>query len=118
MHVMTTMLQFMEVRARKIAKGELGHSRERFSLHQKKHVPECETVARAQAKANPSDVYSYDRVMSHLLNGITLRGDYLVSWAKVRVEGALGPLTKHPLADKWVGTTIEIPINRKIPTYC
>ena len=115
---MATMLQFMERRQRSILKGEMGHSRERFAVHQKKHIPECQTVAKAQARANPSDQYAYDRVMSHLLNGITLRGDYLVSWVKRRRDSSLGALGKHPLASLPQGTTVEIPINRKIPTYC
>lgn len=116
---MTTMLRFMETRARSILKGEIGHSRVVYALHQKKHVPECQAVARAQARASPSDPNTYDRVMSHLLNGITLRGDYLVEWAKRRQASAcFAPLSKHPLASPLVGITVEIPINRKIPTYC
>ena len=115
---MSTMLQFMERRQRAILKGEMGHSRERFAIHQKKHVIECQTVAKAQARANPSDTNTYDRVMSHLLNGITLRGDYLVSWVKRRRDSSLAALSKHPLASVPLGTTMEIPINRKIPTYC
>ena len=115
---MPTMLQFMATRQRAILKGEIGHSRERFSFHQKKHVPECQVVARAQARANPSDPNTYDRVMSHLLNGITLRGDYLVEWAKRRIESPFASLSKHPLASLPPGITVEIPINRKIPTYC
>ena len=115
---MTTMLQFMERRQRAILKGEMGHSRERFAVHQKKHIPECQTVAKAQARANPSDTNTYDRVMSHLLNGITLRSDYLVSWVKRRRDSSLSALNKHPLASALLGTTVEIPVNRKIPTYC
>ena len=114
---MSTMLRFMETRARAILKGEIGHSRVVYAAHQKKHVPECQVVARAQARSNPSDPNTYDRVMSHLLNGITLRGDYAVEWAKRRVEGSLSSLSKHPLASP-PGITVEIPINRKIPTYC
>ena len=115
---MSTMLQFMERRQRAIIKGEIGHSRERFSVHQKKHIPECKTVAKAQARANPSDTHTYDRVMSHLLNGITLRGDYLVSWVRRRRDSSLAALIHHPLASVPLGTAVEIPINRKIPTYC
>ncbi len=116
---MSTMLRFMETRARAILKGEIGHSRVVYAAHQKKHVPECQAVARAQARASPSDPNTYDRVMSHLLNGITLRGDYLVEWAKRRVEGPFAALSKHPLADKGqFGIVVEIPINCKIPTYC
>ena len=115
---MATMLQFMERRQRSILKGEMGHSRERFAVHQKKHIPECHTVANAQARANPSDTNTYDRVMSHLLNGITLRGDYLVSWVKRRRDSSLAVLSLHPLASVPQGVTVEIPFNRKIPTYC
>ena len=115
---MTTMLQFMMKRERSILKGEFGHSRERFALHQRKHVPECQTVAKAQARTCPSDPNTYDRVMSHLLNGITLRGDYLVSWVKRRRDSSLAALSLHPLASVPQGVTVEIPINRKIPTYC
>lgn len=115
---MTTMLQFMATRQRAILKGELGHSRERYAIHQRKHVPECQTVAKAQAKANSSDPNTFDRVMFHLLNGITLRGDYQVEWAKRREESLFAPVSKHSLASPAVGIAVEIPINRKIPTYC
>ena len=115
---MTTMLQFMETRARRILKGEIGHSRVVYAAHQKKHIPECQTVAKTQARANPSDPNTYDRVMSHLLNGVTLRGDYLVEWAKRRIESPFALLSNHTLASSPVEITVEIPINRKIPTYC
>ena len=96
---MSTMLQFMATRQRSILKGEIGHSREKFAVHQKKHVPECQGVAKAQARSNPSDPNAYDRVMSHLLNGITLRGDYSVEWARRRQASAcFASLSKHPLA--------------------
>ena len=112
------MIQFMERRQRAILKGEMGHSRERFAIHQKKHILECQTVAKAQARANPSDTNTYNRVMSHLLNGITLCSDYLVSWAKKRRDSSLAALSQHQLASFPREITVEIPINRKIPTYC
>jgi len=112
------MLQFMAARQRAILKGELGHSRGKYALHQRKHVPECQVVARAQARANSSDPNTYDRVMSHLLNGTALRGDYQVEWGKRRGEAPFAALSKHPFASPAVGITVKIPINRKIPTYC
>jgi len=117
---MSTMLRFMETRARAILKGEIGHSRVVYAAHQKKHVPECQAVARAQARSNPSDPNTYDRVMSHLLNGITLRGDYLVEWAKRNEDSPMAELKAHMHTYKQGKpiTTISIPINRKIPTYC
>ena len=115
---MTTMLRFMETRARAILKGQIGHSRIVYAAFQKKHIPECQVVARAQTRASPSDPNTYDRVMSHLLNGVTLRGDYLVEWAKRRASSQFAALSAHPLASPSHGITVEIPVNRKIPTYC
>ena len=116
---MTTMLQFMLQRQKHILDGHMGHSRERLSLVNKKATVECHNVARAQARANASDPFCYDRVMSHLLEGTTLRGDYSLAWAKKREEGPLAALAKHLLSiQARAERTIEHPINRKLPTYC
>jgi len=116
---MTKMLRFMEARARSILKGEIGHSRVVYAAHQKKHIPECQAVARAQARANSSDPNTYNRMMSHLLNGVTLRGDYLVEWGRRgQASACFASLSKHPLASPLSEITVEIPVNRKIPTYC
>lgn len=117
---MTTMLQFMSRRERYILTGHLGHSRALTAKLQKNKRLECHAVAKAQARANPSDPFSYDRVMSYLLQGITLRGDYLVEWAKRQEESpfaALNLLNKL-LPSARSERTVERPINRKIPTYC
>ena len=115
---MTTMLQFMASRQRAILNGELGHSRIIYAKFQKGHKFECQGVAKAQSRANPSDPFCYDRVMSHLMQGITLRGDYLMEWGRRREIGLLSGLVKHPLASVLPEIVVQIPINRKIPTYC
>jgi len=116
---MTTMMQFTLQRQKHILDGHMGHSRAGVAAIQRKHIPECQNIARAQARANASDPFCYDRVMSHLLEGTTLRGDYSLDWAKKREEGPMAALSKHLLA---IGgraeRTIEHPINRKLPTYC
>ena len=73
-----------------------------------KHLRECEAVAAAQAGANPSDPFTYARVLSHMLCGHCLISDYQVDFRKEQ--------RKYVGEDgKELEYTVEVPVNQKHP---
>jgi hypothetical protein len=112
------MLQFMSKRQNMIAKGMIGHDRERAAARNSHNKAQAHVIALAQARANRSDPFCYNRVMSNLLNGNTLLGDYSVEWARKQAVSSLAALKAHPKATVEPVITTTIPINRKLPAYC
>ncbi len=50
----------------------------------------CQATALKQQKANRSDPFTYNRVMTHLLNGLCLISDYNVQFRKEPRKTAQG----------------------------
>jgi len=67
------------------------------------HFSQCHGVAMRQRKAVPSDPFTYNRVMAHLLNGICMISDYAVDFRK---EGRVTANGAH--------YSVDVPHNMKI----
>jgi hypothetical protein len=84
-----------------IGKGTTNNSLAKYNRSQ---MQACITVASKQRAANPSDPYTYDRVMTHLLGGLCMISDY-------EVEFRNEPRT----TETGKPYNIQIPCNQKRP---
>ena len=101
------MFAHMARRQRAILAGAIGHNSELVALfNQTKNKMECQYAAHAQAKAERSDPFVYNRVSSHLANGVTLSTDYEVQWDREKRPSQLDPK---------VEIIVTIPKKRKLP---
>ncbi len=75
-----------------------------LGLYNRANMQACIAVANKQKHANPSDPFTYDRVMSHLLGGLCLISDY-------EVEFRNEPRT----TESGKSYSIQIPCNQKRP---
>ena len=72
--------------------------------YNKANMGACITVANKQRQANPSDPFTYNRVMSHLLSGVCMISDY-------EVEFRNEPRT----TETGKAYSVQIPCNQKRP---
>ena len=101
------MLAHMARRQRAILAGVLGHDRELIALfNQTENKLECHYTAFGQSQADRSDPFMYNRVGSHLANGVALSTDYHVEWDKEKRESQFSP---------GVEISVRVPKKRKIP---
>ena len=101
------MFAHMARRQRAILAGAIGHDRELMALfNQTKNKMECQYAAHDQAKADRSDPYTYDRIRSHLDNGVTLSTDYEVQWDREKRPSQFEPK---------VGIIVTVPKKRRLP---
>ena len=60
------------------------------AYYRQKHALACRVRALEQAKADKSDPHTFNRVLSHLLNGPAELDDYGVEWQAVQKRTAQG----------------------------
>lgn len=53
-----------------------------LATYNKDHILLCQATAIKQQKANLSDPFTFDRVMTHLLCGLCIMSDYAVEFRK------------------------------------
>ena len=75
-----------------------------LAAYNRSQMQACIHVANKQMMANPSDPFTYSRVMSHLLNGLCLVSDY-------EVEFRNEPRT----TESGKSYSAQVPINMKRP---
>ena len=73
-----------------------------LAAYNKAQLPQCHLTAMDQKRANPSDPSTYDRVMSHLLNGICLISDYSVQFRR-----------ETRITQQGASYSVEVPYNMK-----
>lgn len=101
------MLALMARRQRAILAGAIGHDQLLIAaFNQADNKMECHYAAHGQAQADRSDPFVYNRVRSHLDNGVTLSTDYHVEWDKERRESQFSP---------GVEINVRVPKKRKLP---
>lgn len=105
---MTSMLDFFEERRKLIDKGLIGHNRNVMAFFNAK--PERRSLAKAnamaQVRAERSDPFLYNRIMSHITDGLTSPDDYHVEFVPDKIETILSYPNK---------VDVLMPRNRKIP---
>jgi len=79
-----------------------GMTNTKLAAYNKENLNLCQLIAIKQKKANPSDPFTYDRVMAHLLNGLCVISDYEVEFRKESRE------TEHGSS-----YSIDVPYNMK-----
>ena len=67
-----------------------GMTNTKLAAYNKANMPLCQAIAAKQKKANPSDPFTYDRVMAHLLNGLCVISDYEVEFRRESRETESG----------------------------
>ncbi len=72
--------------------------------YNRQNIQQCETTARDQQKANPSDPFTYERVMAHLLSGVCIVSDYMVRFRNEPRKTESGK-----------DYTIQVPFDQKRP---
>ena len=81
-----------------------GVTRNSLAAYNKSQIDMCRLIADKQRKANPSDPFTYDRVMGHLLSGLCVISDY-------EVEFRNEPRT----TESGKSYSVQIPYNQKRP---
>lgn len=74
-----------------------------LAAYNRANMPLCITAATKQQKASPSDPFTFNRVMTHLLHGLCLISDYDVQFRKEARKTATG-----------ISYSVEVPCNKKI----
>ncbi len=74
-----------------------------LAAYNRDHMLLCIATATKQQKANRSDPSTFNRVMSHLLNGLCLISDYDVQFRKEGRKTATG-----------ASYSVEVPCNMKV----
>ena len=77
---------------------------EKRASYHKQAAQQVRHIASQQAKADPSDPFSFNRHASHLLNGVTEMGDYNVDWR-----------TEYRVTSKGDRYSVQVPCNVKRP---
>ena len=103
---MADFVAFMGQRQAAISSGKIGHTRKSVSLLNSNNRLQCHYIAKEQAKADPSDPFAYSRVLSHMLDGTSMRGDYEVEFHKEKAWSQLDPKAE---------IVVQRPRNRKVP---
>lgn len=100
--------RYMDQRAKEIERGKLGYKRADLAAYNSLR-PERRMLAMAnaanQARADKSDPFVYDRIVSSIYNGASVPEDYSVQWA---TEKAITQLSKPYVVE------VLRPINRKV----
>ena len=77
-----------------------------LSKYNLEHLATAKAKARLMARADPSDPFTYNRVLTHILNGVCVASDYDVEFRKE---------TRYTEREPRKAYKVDIPCNMKRP---